>query len=191
MEKYRFRSTVYLVFLLVSLFVNGILFYMLISDEVSCKLDDPTTKEVDTVVLVREAENVYDLAYKMLNENKSNIYTLVDYRSINYPNQVCYLVNFSEFEKYFTEKAVSMFKDKLTEDMGNFYDCNDIINDKIFDSIFGSFGQGIRTLIHIYSNDDTMLVTGKLENSLYHEDKYPLYMILKKVNNKWLIDSFE
>ena len=58
MEKYRFKSTVYLVFLLVSLFVNGLLLYMLIVDN-PVKEKEEEKEEKNIIELDRKANDIY------------------------------------------------------------------------------------------------------------------------------------
>lgn len=193
MEKYKFRATVYLVFLFVSLFVNGLLLYMLISGHTTieeCKVDEPENKDITSLMI--DANKIYKDAYELINGEASNFYIPSEFVDKNNPTSACYLVNFNGLEKYFTDDLRADLTGNLIISDGNLYDCNDELTKKMFVSLFGVTDQGLRDLNYIMDNDDILLVSGKLSyNEFISGDPYPLYMIFKRVDGKLLIDSFE
>ncbi len=193
MEKYKFKSTVFLVFLLVSLFINSLLLYMLISGYPSDKkFCTDKTIPVDVDSLTKEVNQVYKDAYELINGDSSNFYTLSDYVDNNNPNSACYVVNFNGLDKYFTSELIAKLSNNLIQVNGNLYDCNEEIAKRLFVSLFGITDQGLRDLKYVTSGDDIILVNGKLSyNSFIPGDKSPLYMVFKRVDDKLLIDYFE
>ncbi|MCH5167249.1 MAG: hypothetical protein J1F35_05080 [Erysipelotrichales bacterium] len=194
MDKYRFRSTVYLVFLLVSLFINGVLLYMLIdvtnntsSDNANSDIETKTDVD-DKEYLVSEAMKVYEDAYRVFNEENNNFF--ID----NYEgkNQKCTLINFNMIDNYFTAKAIAELSKNLTLNNGAYYDCHNYLKEELSYGLFGTIHQRARDLKYISSVEDTLIVSGQLEyDGTVNNDVYPLYMIFKYENNKWLIDFFE
>lgn len=193
MEKYKFKSTVFLVFLLVSLFINGLLLYMLISGYSSNKNYCTDTKmPVDVDALTKEVNQIYKDAYELINGGASNFYIPSDYADNNNPDSACYLVNFNGLDKYFTSELLAKLSTNLIQVNGNYYDCNEEIAKRLFVSLFGITDQGIRDLKYVTSSDDIILVNGKLSyNSFIPGDASPLYMVFKRVEDKLLIDYFE
>lgn len=188
MEKYRFRSTIYLVFLLVSLLVNGLLLYMLIDypGYVECKSAD----SIDFNLLTEDANSIYKRAYGVINGD--NFYMPSEVTSQGDEKTTCYLVNISLLEDYFTPDLLNKFANNLEIIDNKMYDCNEDIFRKLFVSLFGITDQGIRELKYISGSDDIFLFSGKLpQNEFIAGDKSPLYIVFKKVNGKLLIDHFE
>ena len=186
MEKYKFRSTVYLVFLLVSLFINCVLLYMLIFENNKPIIVENNNDNHDT--LVSDANKVYEDAYNLFNGDNSNFYVN------EYENKLesCDLINFNGLENYFTNKAVSKLAENLIIENGNYYDCENKLKAELSYGLFGTYHQRVRTLNYVASSDDTLVVYGKLDyDGSVNNDTYPLYMIFKLVHNKWLIDYFE
>lgn len=191
MEKYRFKSTVYLVFLLVSLFVNGLLLYMLIVDNPTKEKEE--VKETPNISeLERVANDVYKNAYNIINGEDSKFYMLSDYKNKIDPASVCYIVDLNSLNGIFTDRLLTKISSKLIIDNKVFYDCDETVAKVLFSSLFGITDQGIRDLKYVTSSDNTLVLNGKLEgNDFISGDDYYLYMILKKENGKFLIDSFE
>lgn len=175
MEKYKFRSTVYLVFLLVSLFVNGLLLYMLITDY--GHEDNDNFDKVNINALMSDAEIIYKDAYELINGVESNFYIPNDYVDVNNPNSACYLVNFDGLEYYFTSELIKNFKNNLIQHDNRLYDCNGEVSKILNSSIFNKNKK--ENLEYISFDNDILL--GKINN---------LYVVFKNVNGKLLIDSF-
>lgn len=185
MDKYKVRSTIYLVFLLVSLFVNGMFLYMLISGENKDKVVNDDNDEVNVVtVSLDEIKSVYHDAYNYI--NGVNIFIDTGYK-LNY-NTKCNLVNFNGMEDYFSVKAIDEMKKYLVFDDNNYYDCSNTLNSSLFNSILGNKERDLEIVL---SSEDKVLVKSNFKYGCDEIDDYPLYMILVKTNDKWLIDSYE
>lgn len=103
-----------------------------------------------------------------------------------------YVINKSNAEKYFTEKAIA-YLEHYQDDIGNL----------LLSSIFNVTDQGKRPLKILTVKDDTVIVTGQIVNGVIDteedtsdwdwlsDDQYPLYIIYKNVNGTYKIDSFE
>lgn len=189
MEKYKYKSTIYLVFLLVSLFINAVLLYMLIAEDKKDveKVDDPIIS-INKDELVSEAMQVYQSVYDIFNSEESNFY-IKNYEGKRWG---CVLINFNGLDEYFTTKAIAELSKNLNFENGIYTDCKNILKTKLSHGLFGSFQQRVRELKYVASGDDTLIVSGKLEYDGYvNSDTYPLYMMLKYEDNKWKIDQFE
>ena len=188
MDKYKFKSTVFLVFLLVSLFINGVLIYMLIDVNNNDANIETTIKEDNRKYLVSEAMKVYEEVYDILNKEDGNFF-INDYDS---KVKECVLINFNGMENYFTVKAMGELSKELTFDGGSYYDCNNYLKDHLSYGLFGIIHQRVRDLKYVASDGNTLVVSGQLEyDGTVNSDADPLYMIFKYENNKWLIDLFE
>lgn len=186
MEKYKFRSTVYLVFLLVSLFVNGLVLYMLMSGY-SVKTHE--NYEINEISIMEDVNRVYKDAYNLINSD--DFYVVIDTPLID-PVDVCYSVDIAALKYYFTEDFIEYLSSNLENIDGNMCDCSGEIQNIFFSSLFGLTDQGIRELNYVMSNDDVVLVKGKLKsNEFIMGDLKYLYMVLKYEKGKLLIDSFE
>lgn len=108
-----------------------------------------------------------------------------------------YKMNFDVIEKYFTDRAINIFKVYYTDtSYGHkdgsyyiFYEENERSNvKKEFDhTIFGTTDQSKRKLqLVIY--DDNMVVAKSSKSSFIDEDEY---IIFKNINNQWKIDMVE
>lgn len=183
MEKYKYKSTVYLVFMLVSLFINGVLLYMLIVEDNKVVEE---TKEPEVIInqdeLVNEAMKVYKSVYDIFNDQNSNFY-INNYEGKRWG---CVLVNFNEVDEYFTKKSLTKLSQDLNYQNGIYTDCKNNLKNELSQGLFGNTQESIKSLEYIASNDDTLIVSGKLEYN-----NYPLYMILKYEDDKWKIDIFE
>lgn len=175
MDKYKVRSTIYLVFLLVSLFVNGMLLYMLISgeDKVS-EVDDKNEKTKVAEVSIEEIKSVYHDAYSYI--NGTNIFIDTGYK-LNY-NTKCNLVNFNGMEDYFTSKSIDAMKKYLVFDDNNYYDCSNTLNSSLFNSILG---EKERDLEIVLNGEDKVLVKSNFKYGCDEIDDFPLYMVLVKI----------
>lgn len=184
MDKYKFRSTIYLIFLLVSLFINGMLLYMLISEEEVSEPKIEEKKQDKFEVAIDDIQEVYENAYEYINGD--NIFVDTGYK-LNY-NTRCNLVNFNGMEDYFSSKAIENMKKYLVFDETNYYDCGNTLNSSLFNSILG---EKVRDLEMVLSDEKQVLVTSKFEIGCNEIDDFPLYMVLVKEDDEWLIDSYE
>lgn len=185
MDKYKFRATVYLIFLLVSLFVNGLLLYMLITNE-SKVVEEPKIEERreedENKVSIELIQDLYSGAYNHIN---TAVFVDTGFK-MNYKK--CLLVNFNGMEDYFTTKAIENMKVNLVYKDNNYYDCSDTLGSSLFNSLLG---EKKRDLEMILSDKDNILVKSKFKYGCDEIDDFPHYMILIKMNDKWLIDSYE
>lgn len=188
MEKYRVKCTIYKVFLLVTLFISGVLLYMLIGSE---KDNTPSTpRETNTSEDLTDIKSLYREAYNFVNGENST-FIISDFPK-TYKTKSCTLVNFNGAEKYFTNKAIKEMSRFLDMYDGNYYDCNKVFENKLNVGLFGSYHQKERDLTLVSKTNDLIIMTGKLEASdVTIADEYPLYIVFKNSDNKWLIDSFE
>ena len=189
MEKYKYKSTVYLVFMLVSLFINGVLLYMLIFEDnkVLEEIKEPEVT-INKDELVNEAIKVYQGAYEIFNGEDSNFYVN------NYEGKRwgCVLINLDLLEEYFTQKALAKLSQDLNYQNGIYIDCKSILKKTLAQGLFSNTEESIKNFEYVLSNNDTLIVSGKLEYDEHvNSDTYPLYMILKYDDNKWKIDKFE
>lgn len=192
MEKYKFRSTVYLVFLVVSLFVNGLLLYMLITGYPQNQECEKLNNNTNMKEVMKEINTLYSDAYDLINGENSSFYVPTSYVNENIPDYACYLVNTDGLKNYFTEELLGEIEYKLLDEDGIRYDCNGEIQKMFFSGLFGLTDQGKRELKYVMSDTDTILVSGKLSsNEFINGDIRPLYMVLKIVDGRLLIDSFE
>lgn len=182
MDKYKFKSTVYLVFLLVSLFISGMLLYMLISNEYRNKEKVKEEPKIENVS-IDTIQDVYSKTYDYI--NGGNVFIDTGYK-VN--NEVCPLVNFNGMEDYFTNKAINSMKKHLKYVENNYYDCGYILESTLFNSMLGERKREIEIIL---SSDTRALVSSKFKYGCEEIDDYPLYMVISKENNLWLIDSFE
>lgn len=191
MEKYRFKSTVYLVFLLVSLFVNGLLLYMLIVDN-PVKEKEEVKEGPNISELERKANDIYRESYNIINRENSDFYMLSDYKNKLNLSNACYTVDLNSLSGVFTDRLLKVLSNDLLLDNNIFYDCDETMHRKLFTSLFGVTDQGLSELKYVTSNEDTLVLRRKLEgNDFIKGDDYYLYIILKLENGKYLIDSFE
>lgn len=187
MDKYKFRATVYLIFLLVSLFVNGLLLYMLITNENNTNVEEPKIEEKvkeeekDSVSL-ELIQDVYNNTYDYIN---AGVFVDTGFKK-NYKK--CLLVNFNGMEDYFTNKAIESMKTSLVFDDNNYYDCANVLSSSLFKSILG---EKTRDLEMVLSDENHVLVKSKFQYGCDEIDDFPHYMILIKMNDKWLVDSYE
>ncbi len=182
MDKYKVRSTTYLIFLLVSLFVNGMFLYMLISEEKTFEPKTEERKQEKKEVSIDTIQEIYSEAYEYI--NGGNIFIDTGYK-LNY-NTRCNLVNFNGMEDYFSNKAIENMKKYLVFDKTNYYDCSNTLNSSLFNSLLG---EKERTLELVLSDEKQVLVSSKFEEDEIND--FPLYMVFVKEDDKWLIDSYE
>lgn len=184
MDKYKVKATIYLIFLSVSLFVNGMLLYMLIANE--NKKEEPKIEEKceeeKTEVAIDTIQEVYENVYNYIN---TGVFVDTNFK-MNYKK--CLLVNFNGMNEYFTNKAIENMKVNLVYKDDNYYDCLDILSSSLFNSILG---ERVRDLEMVLSDDNHVLVSSKFQYGCDEIDDFPLYMILVKENDKWLVDSYE
>ncbi len=163
MNKYKVRSTIYLVFLLVCIIIIILLGYMLIINDSS----DEYSKEVDL-----DVNEIYTSVYKFISEEKL----------LNQPvdeEDVCLNVDFTSFDKYFTERCIKDMQSFLIYENNGYYDCNNNLKNNLYNSILGSKKDNIKVIM---SDDDKVLIG---------EENLSSYMLLVKENDKWLVDSYE
>ncbi len=183
MDRLRFKATVYFVFLLVSLVINGIMLFMLMNEDMKECVDvvnDPEHQIVEQI-----ADSVYKAAYNYINGEESFVKT-TSFVHPELPNQSCVLVDFTDSANYFTKKAINDLQDGLVINGDSYYDCTNNLDKIRIKSLFGTTNQGIRILKYVVADDNTIVVEGNIP-----ADMFSFYLILKKENGRWLIDSFE
>lgn len=189
MESLKFKNTVYLVFLIVSLCINALVIYMLIEEPKEEEVTIPQIVTQDNREnLVSTAMQVYKGAYDIINNEDSGFY-IIEHTA---PNKKCPIVSTGMLNNYFSSKAIVDLVGNISYVDGNYYDCDGSLKEALSDGLFGNVYKTVRDLEYIASNDDTLIVKGQLvDNDTVIGDNYPLYMILRYENGKWLIDLFE
>ena len=101
MKNYKYKSTIYLVFLTVSLLVNALFLYVLVCEYPQNKVRENEVVEPNYDVEFNAVKKFYLNAYKFINED-NNLYVPVEYK-LNYDStRSCFLVRLTGLEEYFT-----------------------------------------------------------------------------------------
>lgn len=161
MNKYKVKSTIYGVFLIVSIIINVILFYYIY------ELENKNINNYDNENII--LTSIYENAYLYINKGKTE------------NDGECTLINVTEYSNYFTEDVIDKIKNNLTMENNNYYDCNNYINTLKNDTIFTKNGMG--SIEVNYIKDDIAYVS-------YSFNGVNKNIIFKKVDDSWYIDMF-
>ena len=188
MKNYKYKSTIYLVFLTVSLLVNALFLYVLVCEYPQNKVRENEVVEPNYDVEFNAVKKFYLNAYKFINED-NNLYVPVEYK-LNYDStRSCFLVRLTGLEEYFTSNFIEGLSNNLIKDGENYYDCNNYIKDRLFNKLFISSDNNIKNLEYVMMEQDLMLVKYTYEMNYGYINTS--YMLLKKENENWLIEAFE
>lgn len=188
MKNYKYKSTIYLVFLIVSLLVNALFLYVLVCEYPQNKVRENEVVEPNYDVEFNAVKKVYLNAYKFINED-NNLYIPVEYK-LNYDStRSCFLVRLTGLEEYFTSNFIEGLSNNLIKDGENYYDFNNYIKDRLFNKLFISSDNNIKNLEYVMMEQDLMLV--KYTYEMNYGYIHTSYMLLKKENENWLIEAFE
>ena len=97
MKNYKYKSTIYLVFLTVSLLFNALFLYVLICEYPQNEVRENEIVEPNYDLEFNAAKKVYLNAYKFINED-NKLYIPVEYKLNDNSTKSCYLVRLTGLE---------------------------------------------------------------------------------------------
>lgn len=162
MEKYKFRSTVYGVFLLISILI--LIIFIALSDS-NKKTKNKTISEVNSVL------ELYNNAYSFIS---SDLLSKDTYR-INY--SYCNIFNIYGLKNYFTESLINKLDFDFISTKDNNYDCGDN-KSKIINS-------------NIFSKNNELILVSETNKYIVMKNNEGFLITFEKMESHWLIDSFE
>ncbi len=159
---------------------------------------DNNTSSLSVVEATQIVQDLYSNAYQSINSNWESIWEDNNY-TIN--GKQYYKVNLTELSKYFSSKIMEKIKLNLIFYNNEYYDLKSKVDDNdeipfheslsVYQNLFGSTDQKMRQLTLKSFNDDIIVAEGQSKNVENGDsDQYPLYLILIKENNNWVIDYF-
>ena len=145
------------------------------------------------------AKDAYERAYNLFHDESLGVMVAGEY-NINGEKKLGYKIDIPKLESVFSKKVIYEIKSQLLEVNGEYYDLSTTSSfyEKLdLSTIFGSTDQGIRPLIVKNYTNDLIIAEGQLTSEseddiiFGHLDEYPLYIILVRNGDNWLIDLYE
>lgn len=179
MEKYKFRSTVYMILLIVAILVICLFAWIAIRES-----KKSITINEKKEVLKESNVNYRDLYYQEASSVVIKAISVINDSSFidnTFSGSVCKEIHFEVIEDMFTKEAIDKLKAKATLKNNIYVDCNN----KFKNNFTGVFNRALTNDLGILS-----LVSLDYEsNTIVLQDDVSL-VVLKNVDNKWLIDIF-
>ena len=177
MDKYKVRSTIYGVFLLVTLVIAGILLFLLVSNDK--KEDNETLSKSDAIKIVEE---VYNKAYIYASNNMFS--RIEDISSITSEYLYCsyYKLDTDSLNNYFSETAINNIKSRLILLNDNYYDCYNNTGSILDNTLLKNYNTNFDIVVY---TEDYIVVKVSFDNNKTN------ILTLTKVNDNWLIDDYE
>ncbi len=186
-----------IIFIFISLGLGGFIVYdTIFSNSSSTQKDDTAT--------TNSVQDVYDKAYVaieegsgIINNNSVDIQVGEEGTVGGIVTLKAHKLDFSNFEQYFTERAMKFVKYYFTDTPQGHMDGNYYIfateNDRSYDkkefmrTIFGQTDQSKRILSVIFYDENTAIAESENPPAVGMNE----YIVFKKANGQWKIDMFE